>query len=489
LFGTPEQKKRLLPRCARGAITGFALTEQQVGSDPAAMATTAVATPDGSTFLLNGEKLWCTNGTLAELLVVMAKNPVTKKISAFVVETSWPGVTVEHECRFMGLRAISNGILRFRDVRVPRENLIGAEGAGLKIALVTLNTGRLAIPAVCVGMAKACVEIGRRWARLRAQWGLPVGRHEAVAHMLADNTSTTYAMSSVSDLASGLADRGGYDIRLEAAAAKEWNSTRAWTVVDRTLQVRGGRGYETEASLTARGEAPIPVERLLRDTRINTIFEGSSEIMHLFIAREAVDKHLQIAGKLIDPAASFGERLTALARAAAHYAVWYPSLWLSWGRWPRFAEYGPLAVHVRFVERRTRKLARSIFHGMVVHGDKLQRKQAFLFRIVDIGLELFAMTAALARARSLADRGHADSAHAGELADLFCRDARRYIDQLFRDLWRNDDDRKYRVARRVLDGEHSWLETGIQGLSLTDEEIAPWLTPTAERKEEAAAAR
>jgi alkylation response protein AidB-like acyl-CoA dehydrogenase len=459
LFGTPAQKKKYLPRCAAGAISAFALTEPHVGSDPASLATTAER--DGDDFLLNGEKLWCTNGTLAELLVVMARDPKTKKISAFIVETAWPGVKVEYRCGFMGLKALANGVISFRDVRVPRENLIGEEGKGLKIALITLNTGRLTLPAVCAGIAKQCLEVCRGWSNARYQWGVPIWKHEAIAHEIADMAATTFAMDSVAKLASRMADRGGYDIRLEAAAAKEWNTVRAWEIADRTLQIRGGRGYETERSLQGRGETPIPVERLMRDCRINLIFEGSSEIMHLFMAREAVDKHLEVAGAMIDPKKGTSEKLAALPKILAFYARWYPPLWFRGLGTPfRYRDFGPLARHLRFVERSCRKLARESFHGMVVYQAKMERKQGFLFRCVDVVMELFAVAAAVSHARQLRDGRHPEAPSAEALVDSFCRESRRRVRRLFRDLWSNEDARKNRLAASVMKGEHLWLEQG-----------------------------
>jgi alkylation response protein AidB-like acyl-CoA dehydrogenase len=463
IFGTPEQKSRFLPRCAAGAISAFALTEDGVGSDPAQLATTAELTPDGDAYILNGEKLWCTNGTIAELLVVMARHPSSKKISAFVVEASSPGITVVHRCRFMGLKALANAVLSFKNVRVPRENLIGAEGQGLKIALVTLNTGRLALPAGTTGVAKVALETCRKWAGERVQWGQPIGKHEAIAHKIADMAANGFAMESISDLASRMADRGGYDIRLEAAAAKEWNTVTGWRIVDETIQVRGGRGYETEQSLAERGATPYPVERTMRDYRINLIFEGSSEIMHLFMAREAVDKHLQVAGAMIDPDKSLGAKLAALPKMALFYAGWYPTRWIGWGRWPRYGRFKGLAPHLRFAERATRKLSREIFHGMLVHKAKLQRRQAFLFRTVDVAMEIFAMAASISRVRTMREENHPRAAEAAQLADLFCRSARRRIRRLFGEMWNNDDVVKYGVGVKVLKGDHVWFEVDTMG--------------------------
>ena len=488
LFGSEELKKKYLPRCAKGEISAFALTEPQVGSDPARLQTTAVKDENGD-YVLNGEKLWCTNGTISDLLVVMAADPETKKISAFVVENAWEGVKVEHRCRFMGLRALANAVISFTDVRVPKENLIGQEGKGLKIALTTLNDGRLSIPNGSVGAAKACLEICRKWSAERVQWGKPIGKHEAIAHKISEMAATTFAMESIADLATHMSDQGDYDSRLEAAACKEWNSTNTWHIVDETMQVRGGRGYETETSLAARGEEPIGVERMMRDYRINTIFEGSSEIMHLFMAREAVDKHLQVAGDMADPKAGPMDILKALPGMGAFYATWYPSRWIGWGHFPKYSEYGGMATHLRFVDRSSRKLARSIFHGMVVHGAKMQYKQGFLFRIVDVANELFAMAASAARAHAMKKAGHAHAKEAQELADLFCRMSRRKVQELFRALWANDDVKKYKVAQKILDGRHTWMESGIIKLGAQAKDIKPEAPQTpAEVDEEGVAA-
>jgi alkylation response protein AidB-like acyl-CoA dehydrogenase len=480
MFGSEDQRQRFLPRCAAGAVTAFLLTEPDVGSDPARMASTATPTEDGAAYLLDGVKLWTTNGVVAELVVVMARVPPHGDspggISAFVVEADATGVTVENRNAFMGLRGIENGVTRFHRVRVPVQDRIGGEGEGLRIALATLNTGRLAIPATCAAAGKWCLKIAREWSAARVQWGKPVGEHEAVAKKLAFLAATAFALEAVCELSAELADAGTKDIRIEAALAKLWSSEMAYAVADELVQVRGGRGYETADSLAARGERAVPAEQVLRDMRINRIFEGSTEIMRLLIAREAVDAHLAVAGDLASPDARTSAKLRAAASASGFYTRWLPRLVVGPGTLPRgYDAFGPLAPHLRYVERGSRKMARQTFYGMGRWQARLEQRQAFLGRIVDIGAELFAMAACCSRAEMIRGQDPAQGAVAYELADAFCRQARLRADRLFADLWRNTDAGDGRLARRVLAGDLTWLEAGVvDGSEGTGPWVAAW---------------
>ncbi len=468
LFGTEEQKKRFLPRLARGEISAFALTETNVGSDPAKIETTAEPTPDGRHFVIDGEKLWCTNGTLAGLIVVMARTPdkvvdgkKKRQFSAFVVETNTPGVKVLNRCDFMGLKALYNAVIRFEKVMVPRENIISEEGRGLAVALTTLNTGRLTLPAACVGIARRSLDVVRGWARKRAQWGSPIGEHGAVAAKIAYIASSVFAMEAMTFLTSRLVDTKTADIRLEAAMSKLWCTEATWQIVNEVMQIRGGRGYETADSLRARGEEPIPVERWVRDNRINLIFEGSSEIMRLFIAREALDPHLKVAGNALDSRLPALRRMKAALGAGLFYARWYPRQWLAIGNSPPSLD-SRLTRHARYVGRTSRRLARTMFHKMARLGTKLEEEQLLLGRLVDIGTQLFAIAASVVRAQSFVERG-VNSGEVLSLVDYFCRESRWRIRRLFLELRDNDDRRGYGLAQRVLQDDYRFMERGIVG--------------------------
>ena len=479
LFGTEEQKKKYLPRLAKGAISAFALTEPGVGSDPAKMETTARPSPDGKGWILNGEKLWCTNGLKAEVIVVMAQTPPKvvkgkekKQISAFILEMDTPGVEISHRCQFMGLRGIGNVLIKFKDVFIPKENLLWGEGLGLKLALITLNTGRLTIPSGCAAGGRRMLQIAQDWVNERVQWGAPIGKHEAIASKLAWMASHTLAMEAIVWLTSGLADRGDVDLRLEAAMAKLFNTEVAWQCADHLVQIRGGRGYETATSLKARGEKAYPVERILRDMRINRIFEGTSEIQHLFIAREAVDPHMKRGYKILLPETPVGEKMSAAAKAGAFYAAWYPSRYLGWSRKPAYGAFGKLSGQMAYVERSSRHLSRSIFHAMMRFQAKLERKQMVLFRIVDIGTDLFAMAATISYATMLAKKG-GEHANAMDLAEVFCAEARARIEFNFKHLFDNHDEKAYKVVQQFMKGDYDWL----QGDLVEESELQP--TPEA----------
>ena len=467
MFGTPEQKQTYLPRISEGAMSAFALTEPDVGSDPAQMKTTATLSDDGEAYTLNGTKLWTTNGPIADLLVVMAqtapkvvRGKERQQITAFVVEANSPGIEVIHRCDFMGIRGIQNGLLRFTNVKVPAKNVIWGTGLGLKLALKTLNTGRLTLPAACTGMAKACLSIVRRWGRERVQWGLPIGEHEVGQEKIAYISATTYAMEAVTWLVSHWADQNR-DIRIEAAMAKLFCSEAAWKIVDQTMQFRGGRGYERAASLAARGEAPYPVERMMRDCRINTIIEGTSEIMRLFLAREAVDPHLRQAGDLLRDSAPWRDKFTTIKGLLRFYGVWYPKQ-LGGQCWSKSLPpgLGRVSRHMRYIERASHRLAAALFHAMVLHGPKLPRRQMLLGHLMDIGTELFAMAAVCAYVNGPQAIGQT-SQNAEELADLFCRQSRVRISDHFRATRSTKVRRGSSVVKKVLADDLTWLESGI----------------------------
>ncbi|MDP1834367.1 MAG: acyl-CoA dehydrogenase family protein [Chlamydiales bacterium] len=466
LYGTEEQKRKFFPRFRKGSISAFALTEPDVGSDPARMTCEAKISADGKHYVINGTKLWCTNGTVADIIVVVAKTTPKmvkgkekQQITAFIVEMNTPGIEVVHRCEFMGLGGIYNGVLKFTNVQIPVDNRLGEEGRGLAIALATINVGRLTLPAASTGGAKQCLRIAREWGSSRVQWGMPVGLHEEGRKKIAYIASTTFAMEAVSWLTSHWADQGKADIRIEAAMAKLFCTEALWRIADTTLQLRGGRGYEKATSLKARGEVPYPVERILRDCRINTILEGSSEIMKLFLAREAMDPHIKKLGPLLSDKLTGTDRYIQTGKLGREYAWWYlKQIFSSWHA-PSYDDLGDLAVHYKFISKTAPKLARTLVFYMAKYQQQLEHKQLLLGRLMEIGTDLFVMAAtcsyAINQAKKLGNKDPID------LADFFCEVTSRDILQRFDSLTDNDDEAGNDIAARVIHNDFTWLEKGI----------------------------
>ena len=484
-FGSEEQKRKWLPRLAKGAISAFALTEPQIGSDPANMQTTAVLSPDGTHYIINGEKLWCTNSLIAEIIVLTAK--VDGKVTAFIVEMDTPGIEILHRCSFMGCRGIENGWLRFRNVRVPAENVIGEVGKGLRIALSALNVGRISVAAICLGMAKQVYPYAVEWACQRKTFGKPIGEHELNTHKIAWMAADIFAMDALIHLVAGLVDHGILDFRVEAAITKLICSERLWNIVDTAMQLRGGRGYETADSLAARGEPAIPVEQIFRDARLDLIGEGASEILKLFIAREVWDPHIKRAAPILAPGdgsaahdlVQRGIHLARLAQEAGklgvYYARWYAKQLVPDG------DLGPaveeairdpdLRDQLRYVKRTSKRLARLILRLMARYTSGLEARQGIVARLADIGIDLFTMTAVCSYTQT--------SPGSHRLALQVCADARGRIEERFRALAAHRDEETTALGRAVLRGAFPWLLEGTLAAEPAPPSH-PSLTPCAE---------
>lgn len=484
-FGTEEQKKKFFPRLAAGEISAFALTEPDVGSDPARMICRADLSEDGKYYILNGDKLWTTNGMdpKTTLIVVLARTPdkISKsgkpipQITAFIVDLKdglnkvydggdgkEDGFHRVRRCQFMGLRGIANGALVLRNVKVPVENMIGKPGQGLKIALSTLNVGRLGLPAASIGGVKTMIDECQWWITNRVQWGVPIGKHQAIAKMVANMAAHVFAMQSIVSLTCAFADKSNADIRLEAAAAKYFCSEVTWKCLDDYVQVKGGRGYENALSLYARGERPSALEMGLRDGRIGRIFEGSSQVMHLIMAREAMDTHFSLVMPLLQPKPGQKESKAALImKAFKFYATWYPSTWM-----PPSTSFnvkhlnGANRAHLAYAAKTCKKLARRLFHTMAKYGPKLEYEQLILGNFVDIGVDIFAMAASLAYCESLLSQNPQDQT-IQDVCDLFCREARKRIEANFAAVKKNHNSFYKRVTGALMEGKLNWMRRDI----------------------------
>jgi alkylation response protein AidB-like acyl-CoA dehydrogenase len=475
LFGTEEQKAKYLPRLARGEISGFALTERQVGCDIAKVETYALRIKEnGKTvaYRLTGEKFFITNSAkqdgefLSSLLIVIARivdRPEElqdphgqKRYGAFIVETQWPGCSVTR-LRFDGVRGIYNGVPIFNNVHIPIENRLGGEEDGLRIALATLTVGRLTLPAACLGGLKQCLSVMRWWGLTRVQWNKPIGEHNLVGEKLCRVAAYTLALDAVMAFCGAWAKKKG-DLRLESAAAKIIGSEWYWEAVNDLFQVRGGRGFMTPEAQRKSGEPVIPVMRMLRDARINLVWEGTSEILRIWMAREALAPYVEQGIAILEGS------LSRKIAAALYYArmgcrAFVP--FLNSRRTPAMfgKEYAPW---VHFIESSTRKLSRSTLVATLRHRQSLHNKQLLLQHLVNDSLWLFPMAATLWFASQPEMR---TKPGIFELVTYLCQDM---ADRMYppssvaaRIRRHKKDTVVYRLSKAIMRGEYAWLEEGI----------------------------
>jgi alkylation response protein AidB-like acyl-CoA dehydrogenase len=475
LFGTEEQKAKYLPRLARGEISGFALTERNVGCDISKVETYAVRVIENEktvAYRLTGEKFFITNSAkqdgefLSSLLIVIARivdrpeelqDPkAQKRYGAFIVETHWPGCSVTR-LRFEGVRGIYNGIPTFTNVYVPVENRLGNEDDGLRIALATLTVGRLTLPAASSGGLKQCLSLMRWWGRKRVQWNKPIGEHTLIGEKLCRTATYTLALDAVMAFCGAWANKKG-DLRLESAAAKIIGSEWYWEAVNDLFQVRGGRGFMTVESQRSIGEFSIPVMRMLRDARINMVWEGTSEILRIWMAREALAPY-------IDKGIAFlQESSSAKAAALSYYARMAVRSRLPYSTPSSSADmFGDdYARWVRFIESSSRSLTRSTLSATLRHRQGLQNKQLLLQDLIDDSLTIFPMAAIIWYASQPEMR---TKSGIRDLVTYFCEkmeDRLHPLSSLEKRIRGNEKDSTvYRLSKAIMSGEYAWLEEGI----------------------------
>jgi len=475
LFGTEEQKAKYLPRLARGEISGFALTERNVGCDISNVETYAVRVREnGKTvaYRLTGEKFFITNSAkhdgefLSSMLVVIARivdrpeelqDPrAEKRYGAFIVETHWPGCSVTR-LRFEGVRGIYNGVPTFNNVYVPVENRLGNEEDGLRIALATLTVGRLTLPAASSGGLKQCLSVMRWWGRTRVQWNKPIGEHTLIGEKICRAAAYTLALDAVMAFCGAWANKKG-DLRLESAAAKIIGSEWYWEVVNDLFQVRGGRGFMTVESQRKSGELGIPVMRMLRDARINLVWEGTSEILRIWMAREALSPYIEQGIAFLQGSPS--DRIAAplyYARIALRSCLPFLNpqrnsgiFGMEYARW------------VRFIESSSRSLTRSTLVATARHRQGLHNKQLLLQDLVNDSLWLFPMAATLWYASQSEMRTKPGIV---ELATYFCQEMADHLDPPSSSAKRIRRHKKdtivYHLSKTIMSGKYAWLEEGI----------------------------
>jgi alkylation response protein AidB-like acyl-CoA dehydrogenase len=450
LMGTEAQKREFLPELATRKLSAFCLSEPEVGSDAANVQTTARLSDDGSHWILNGDKKFATNAALAGMMTVMAKTTVTdngngktkEKVTAFIVTPDLPGFEIVSPNRSKcGIRGTWQGTLRFTDMRVPRDRVLGEVGKGLKVALSVLDYGRCTLSAGCVGGAKRALELAVERARTRKQFGRPIAEFHLIKEKIARMAETTFAMESVTYLAAGAVDRHRGDIMLETAIAKLFCSEGLWQVVDDTLQIWGGEGYMREHG----------IERMLRDARINRIVEGATEVMTAFVALVGMK--------------GVGEQFEQVLRAGKHpignfgrLAEFAHSQWSDIVVGPHFTGLRPeLAAEGQALAGLTKQLARSVGRLLRRYRHDILDLELLHQRVAWSVVDLYAMAAVISRLEEMlahtADNGNGHATMLNRdllLGKSFCHNAADRITHRLQTLFNNRDAEILYVADSML---------------------------------------
>jgi alkylation response protein AidB-like acyl-CoA dehydrogenase len=446
LFGTDEQKRRYLPALALGEkVAAFCLTEPTAGSDAASIRTRATRSPDGEHWVLDGSKMWITNGGFAEVFTVFAQTEVEvegklqDRITAFIVERSFGGVESGPEEHKLGIKGSSTTMLNFDGCKVPAANLLGEVGGGFKIAMTILNNGRFGLAAGCVGGAKRLIRDAAAYATQRKQFNKSISEFGLIQKKFAHMALSVYAAESMTYMTCGLMDRGGRDYAIEAAMSKVFASEMLWDVANECLQVMGGLGYSRE----------YPFERFVRDGRINLIFEGTNEILRLFVALSGIQapgKYLrELASALKDPLENYSMLLTELVTRVRDRVIT--------DQLDR--AHAKLKRPAVLIEDQTNLFGQTIERLLRHHGKSIIDEQMIVERLADIAIDLYAMVAVVSRATRALEQNRPAADHEALLASVFCEHAHRRIRRRLRAIEqgrKNGDVQLREIAEALLAG-------------------------------------
>jgi acyl-CoA dehydrogenase family protein 9 len=449
LFGTQEQKERYLPRLATGeVIAAFCLTEAGSGSDAASVKTFATKNSDG-TWTLNGEKIWITNGGTAGFFTVFAKTETDGgKMTGFIVERGWPGVSTGPKEDKMGIRASCTTTVRFDNVQVPADCVLGEEGKGFKVAMAVLNNGRTGLGGGCVGAMKRLIELSVAQATQRKQFGKSISEFQLIKEKIAVMTALCFASESIVSVVGNLIDSGSEDFSVEAAMSKVFVSEALWTVADEALQIAGGNGFMRE----------FPYERVVRDCRINRIFEGTNEILRLYVGLSGIkepgealaDVAKGVKGIFNDPIKGFGILTEYASRKVGQLTPI--------GR-NRLQGISAVLEGESFVlEQGVAKLAQAVESTLSRYRKGIIEQQLATRRLADVATDLFVGMCVLSRVSSIiAQKGEPNAQDEVRIARIFTQMARVRISNNLKALVKNSDSQMLALADSVLaKGSYSW---------------------------------